>query len=119
MDARQIALSAPFSGLCVIVTYQTGASVFWPTASGDRAAPQHVADGQHNPLACFTRGGQLVHLTREEGGVLDGQPGKFAAVATFPGPGEAPVALLPAERRDEFAVLTADGTLRVYRLAAG
>jgi tetratricopeptide (TPR) repeat protein len=115
-DARVIALSAPLTGLVVAVTYASGCSVFWPSAQGDRAAPQHLADGKSEPLVAFTRGGQLVIVTREEGVVYDGPPGRLAAVGRFAGVGEAPVAILPADKREEFAIMNADGAVRVFRL---
>lgn len=118
MDARDLVLSPPFApaGLAVVATYSTGASVFWPGPDGDLAAPQHIADGRPTPLACFTRSGHMILLSREEGLVLEGPPGRMLVIATFPVAGDPPVALMPADKKNEFAVLSSDGSLRVFKI---
>ena len=114
MDARELVLSSHALVLAVVGT--EGVTVLWPSVDGDRHPQQHFGDGRRAPLACFTRANQLVLLFRDEGQVIAGPGGRMEVVATFRPPTEPAVALLTGDRKDEFAILTADGALRVYRI---
>jgi hypothetical protein len=77
---------------------------------------QLVADDLICPVAAFTSDGFLVVVSEDGGEIYATNGDNVVRCGTFPGLGIQPVAAMPAGRAGRFAVLTPDGTVRLYQI---
>jgi tetratricopeptide (TPR) repeat protein len=108
--------SAPFSRPRVVATCDQGAALYW----ADRSAPLvHFAEDLHHPIAVFTRGGWLILAESSRCELYRAQDRRIVLESTLATVQSPPVALLTTSHADQFALLTADGVVRVYEPARG
>jgi tetratricopeptide (TPR) repeat protein len=112
---KEIAISPVFTRARFAVTMREGAMVIWP----DDNKHQVVGTTLFDPVAAFLRDGTLLLISADAGLAFNTHGGKVTHLATFSGPGRPPIAVLPTEAMDEFAVFTTDGVVRVYRAGFG
>ncbi|MBI4615945.1 MAG: tetratricopeptide repeat protein [Planctomycetes bacterium] len=100
---------------CLAIGFQEGGMLVRFGRRGGR--PRFDAFGQDlaRPALAFIPGGALIAASAREGRVYDAGGTHVAVHATFEGSGSDPVAVLPAPRVGEFAVVAASGEVRIVR----
>ena len=112
---RQIVGSAPFTRTRLAVVTDLGTFVLW-LQGRDASDPIGCGFDLHNPVACFTLGGHLVLAAGNGGEVYETSNVGLKLVHTFPNFGFTPIAVLPTDEPNEFAVLSPNGSVRIYSL---
>ena len=72
-----------------------------------------------NPVAAFTQDGALVIVGERQGSVCRVDDQGVLQCRPFEWPGPAPLAVLPTDRPNEFAVFTSEGLVKVMAIQAG
>ncbi|MDP9173721.1 MAG: tetratricopeptide repeat protein [Planctomycetota bacterium] len=102
--------SPAFARVRIVATMSEGAAIFWP----DSAHQEIVGDSLFDPVAGFLQNGMLVLMSADAGRAYRTSDGKTTHIASFPGCGKHPIALLIPQQEDTFAVVMVDGTVNVY-----
>jgi tetratricopeptide (TPR) repeat protein len=116
-----MAVSFQWTASRAAVTFEDGGAVVWP--DWGRVVP--FAQGLVDPVAAFTRTGELVALSQRggEGRVYHGssaQPGAFTRTGSFDCAAHAPpLAVLAAGTGSEFGVVFTDGLVQVFSPPGG
>lgn len=113
---RQIVGSAPFTRTRVAAVTDMGTFVFW-LQGRDVSNPFGCGFDLHNPVACFTLGGHLVLMASNGGEIYETANVGLKLCHIFANFGFAPVAVLPTDEPNEFAVVAPSGLVRIYALA--
>jgi tetratricopeptide (TPR) repeat protein len=108
--ATALMASPPFTRVRIAVAMTEGIMVIWPDGG-----QQLIGDLLIDPVAAFLKNGTLLVMTADAGRAYRTGGGNVAHIASFSGAGQRPVAILPGEQEDTFAVLTVDGKVNVYR----
>jgi tetratricopeptide (TPR) repeat protein len=107
--ATGIVASYAFTRLRIAIPMHEGVMVIWPDGG-----QQIIGEGLFLPVAAFLKSGTLVVISTDAGRAYRTGDGKAIHIASFPGSGQRPIALLPTEEPNTFAVMTADGTVKVH-----
>ncbi len=105
---NSLVASDPRTRLRVAVVYDEGGMIIWP---GEHEQP--FAEGMTDPMVTFTRRGTLVALNGTEGRLYRTDEKSVQYIATFAHQTDI-LALMPTSHLDEFAVLSRDGTIRIF-----
>lgn len=116
--ARGMTLSGPFTRLRLAVLHDEGGTVLWPSSIGNKNFQRPFGDKLARPRAAFIRDGSLVAVNRSEGRLYDTNGRAVTFRAAFEGPGSEPVQVLPGLHLHQFAIITTDGRVRIYRIPA-
>ncbi|HWE97186.1 MAG TPA: hypothetical protein VG269_24715 [Tepidisphaeraceae bacterium] len=108
---RHLAVSAPHTYLRVAAAMDEGGMVFW----GDGRS-QSFGEGLFEPLITFTRGGMLVAADSLAGRIYATDRGSVRRRGDFTFSGGRPISLLSTNKLDEFAALTSDGAVTVFKI---
>jgi tetratricopeptide (TPR) repeat protein len=97
------------------ITCGEGGLVVWPEGY-ELDIQRPFGKDLFDPVACFTKNGALVAVSKSACEVYDTNDEQVSVISSMDGPFATPVAVTPAGRPDEFAILTTGGTVRVYRI---
>ncbi|MBI4867926.1 MAG: hypothetical protein HY816_13360 [Candidatus Wallbacteria bacterium] len=114
---RDLAVSPPNSRLRVALVLDEGGVVFWPTRGTQSAVQGTFGERMSRPRVALLADGSLVALTPKEGRLYDVTGTGVRQLASFEGPGDELVAVLPCRRPGELAVVEATGLVRTYRVS--
>jgi hypothetical protein len=113
---RSLAGSLPHTRTRIVAAFDRGAVLFWGDPGSARS--EAFAGDLDFPVVGLTRGGHLVAAARHEIQVYDTQGGKLKFRSRLPGcAATEPVAVLPTQASDQFAVLHANGRMLLFRVA--
>ena len=114
-----LAGSAPFSRLRIAAGLAHGGSFLW-AAAGHRIEdpPRRFAEDLISPHVCFTATGLLVALSENGGEIYSTTEGKLALKGRMPPLGQRPLAVLPTDFGNQFAILLPSGTMEVMELSS-
>ncbi|WP_254512550.1 tetratricopeptide repeat protein [Anatilimnocola floriformis] len=112
---RQIAGSAPFTRTRLAVVTDNGTFVVW-LQGREASAPIGCGYDLQQPVACFTLGGHLVLAGVNGGEVYETSNVGLKLCHTFANFGFAPIAVLPTDEPNEFAVVGPNGAVRIYAI---
>jgi hypothetical protein len=93
--------------------FARGAALLWH--DGDAERMQYLADDLAAPAAAFTAAGYLVIAADNCFEVYDTETPPAKLIGRRDGTGSNPVAVLATSRPEQFAILSSDGWLRIYR----
>lgn len=110
---REIVASPPHTRTRVAVALDRGGQIHWGRA--DEPGQGFAAD-LSEPSICLNRGGWLIAVDAQELQVYSTQDVALRFHAGRPGAGERPLAVLPCQHADEFALCFADGRVQVYAI---
>jgi hypothetical protein len=112
-----LAGSAPHSQQRVAAMMEEGAAMIWDDQSG--AATELFAHDLVRPVGTFTPHGWFVAASQERVEVYRTKDHKLVYKAGAPGGASAPIAVLPADHADCFAVVDESGGVAIYRIPLG
>ena len=98
----------------LVLTFSAGGEVLWD--DGQEIRSSRLADDYTNPVATFTRRGHLVVADSSTCDVFNADRGELRFRARGPEMTARPVAVLPAPHLDQFAIVTADGQVRLFEI---
>jgi tetratricopeptide (TPR) repeat protein len=111
---RELAGSQPHSRCRVAAALAQGGVLCW-----GRLDQRHFETFAHDmvkPTVCINRGGWLVAANESEIQVYSTHEEKLRFHARRPGPGAAPIAVMPAQHIDQFAICTAQGVVQLFAI---
>ncbi|MDA7980669.1 MAG: hypothetical protein MPJ50_18075 [Pirellulales bacterium] len=114
-NIRKLVTSLPLTRPRIVVLLEEGGFMFWPKTT--REQEQRFGEGLTQPLAVINSVGQLivVSATEGKGAFYDMQGGQFRFrgefQTDFPEPA---ISMLPVPRATDFALISADGLVRIY-----
>jgi hypothetical protein len=107
--------TAPHTLPRLALTFPEGGVVVWPQPF-DLDKQQRFAIDLRHPVACFTRAGSLVATSRPVCEVYDTNDEQVELIASLRIPDRTPLTVMPAGQPNDFAVMTEDGEMQVYRI---
>lgn len=110
---RALVASAPFTRLRLGVAQDEGGVVLWPDTPGRKQC--RFGQGMMSPVIGFTRGGDLISVTKSEVRIYRTEAETLEIVCSVNGPGEEPFAVLPADGVDEFGIFLKNGEVQVWQ----
>jgi hypothetical protein len=112
-----LAGSAPFSRLRIAAGLAHGGSFLW-AAAGNRIEdpPRRFAEDLIAPSICFTATGLLVAVSENGGEIFSTTEGKLVLKSRLPPLGQRPVAVLPTDYGNQFAIFMPEGTVEIMEL---
>lgn len=113
-----LAVTTPFTRLRVAVSLDEGGVLMWPTPP-QRLMRCNFGEGMARPMVAFTRGGALIAATKEEIRIYSTENENLRILANSPGPGKNPIAVVPAEGLNEYALFLENGEVLVQQAPDG
>ena len=99
----------------IVAACEQGAVILWGESA--RSPESSFAMDLLHPVVGLSRGGVLVATTSDTIEVHHTDGGRLAFLATLPGPGSPPIAVLPTDAPRRFALVTQGGRVLVYEAA--
>ncbi|MFM9966376.1 MAG: hypothetical protein ACKV2Q_34805 [Planctomycetaceae bacterium] len=96
------------------LTFVSGAEILWD--DGHEVRSSRLSDDYSHPVATFTRRGHLVVADATTCDVFNVDRSELRFRARGPEKTARPIALLPAPHLDQFALITADGQVRLFQI---
>ncbi len=96
----------------LVLTFEAGGEVLWD--DGHDITSSRLSDDYAHPVAGFTRRGHLVIADRATCEVFTADNRELRLCAQGPDPDSQPLAVLRAPHLDQFALLTANGQVRLF-----
>jgi hypothetical protein len=112
----QITGTSPFTRTRLAVVTWDGASILWPQESR-HTPPVRFAHDLHIPIVCFTPSGRLIAVAEGGGEIYDTTNGKLALHSRMPALNQRPLAVLPTNEPDQFALILPGRIVRIYKWA--
>lgn len=110
-DVRRLAASPQHTRVRVAAAFDEGGVVLW-----EDGASQPFGQGLTDPRIAFTRSGFLVAAAAEGGRVYRTVDQKVVAIGSFEHGRAKPLAVLPTNVLNEFALLSEDGWVSVFQI---
>ena len=112
---QQIAGSAPFTRPRLAIVTTEGTYLVWLQGS-ETPATTRCGLELNAPVACFTVGGRLVLVAANGGEIYETSGGRLTLHSRLPWR-EQPLAVLPTDEPDQFAIISATGLVHVYKIS--
>ena len=109
-----LAGTAPFTRLRLAAGFASGGAFLYASAGHHLGNPIHFAEDITHPQVCFTGSGMLVAVGENGGEIYRTEEGKLTFHQNLPGRGIAPLAVVPVEMSDRFAVVYPSGEVQIY-----